>query len=195
MSYVFSFTLFSLPLIFTLHWWPLAFLILSPPQQNLHVVLPATKCLLLSKLNTLDNTVTETISAIRFRLYWTLVVSAFQDAGGYAISCQNNFALHLGCYTCWVSYFTLVCLWCGRLLLFADWPEKIPIRSRQCKRFWNWFVKNKCLEARLDLIVNFQHEHFIVSTSFPWVSEDGDKIIRLNFVNNVVFKRVLPVLA
>ena len=31
MSYVFSFTFFSLPLIFTLHWWPLAFLMLSPP--------------------------------------------------------------------------------------------------------------------------------------------------------------------
>ena len=31
MSYVFSFTFFSLPLNFTLHWWPLAFLILSPP--------------------------------------------------------------------------------------------------------------------------------------------------------------------
>ena len=28
---------FSLPLIFTLHWWPLAFLILSPPLQNFHV--------------------------------------------------------------------------------------------------------------------------------------------------------------
>ena len=31
---------FSLPLIFSLHWWPLAFLILSPPLQNFHVVLP-----------------------------------------------------------------------------------------------------------------------------------------------------------
>ena len=40
MSYVFSFTFFSLPLIFTLHWWPLAFLILSPPLQNFLVVLP-----------------------------------------------------------------------------------------------------------------------------------------------------------
>ena len=46
MSYVFSFTFFSLPLIFTLHWWPLAFLILSPPLQNFHVVLPTKKCLL-----------------------------------------------------------------------------------------------------------------------------------------------------
>ena len=31
---------FSLPLIFSLHWWPLAFLILSPPLQNFHVVFP-----------------------------------------------------------------------------------------------------------------------------------------------------------
>ena len=36
---------FSLPLIFTLQWWPLAFLILSP-LQNFHVVLPTKKCLL-----------------------------------------------------------------------------------------------------------------------------------------------------
>ena len=50
MSYVFSFTFFSfsLPLIFTLHWWPLAFLILSPPLQTFHVVLPTKKCLLCS---------------------------------------------------------------------------------------------------------------------------------------------------
>ena len=38
--------LFSLPLIFSLHWWPLAFLILSPPLQNFRVVLPTNKCLL-----------------------------------------------------------------------------------------------------------------------------------------------------
>ena len=93
-------------LFFTLHWWPLAFLILSPPLQNFHVVLPTKKCLLcflslpldlfalflveffsfslsfscsifqicghdnLCKLNTLDNTYTETISAFHFRLYW-----------------------------------------------------------------------------------------------------------------------------
>ena len=44
-SYVFLFTFLSLPLIFTLHWWPLAFLILSPPLQNFHV-LPTKKCLL-----------------------------------------------------------------------------------------------------------------------------------------------------
>ena len=37
---------FSLPLIFSLHWWPLAFLILPPPLQNSHVVLLGKKCLL-----------------------------------------------------------------------------------------------------------------------------------------------------
>ena len=46
MSYVFWFTFFSLTLIFALRWWPLAFLILSPPLQNFHVVLPTKKCLL-----------------------------------------------------------------------------------------------------------------------------------------------------
>ena len=44
----------------------------------------------------------------------SLAVSTLQDAGGYAISRQNNLELHLGCHTCWLSYFTLVCLWCRR---------------------------------------------------------------------------------
>ena len=43
----------------------------------------------------------------------SLAASVLQEAGGYAISRQNNLELHLGCHTCWMSYFTLVCLWCG----------------------------------------------------------------------------------
>ena len=39
-----------------------------------------------------------------------LVVSSSQDAGGYAISRQVAFGLPY----CWLSYFTLICLWCGR---------------------------------------------------------------------------------
>ena len=39
---------------FTFHlafdWWPLAFLILSPPLQNVHVVLQTKKCLLFLSL-------------------------------------------------------------------------------------------------------------------------------------------------
>ena len=34
---------FSLPLIFTLHWWPLAFLILSPPRQHFRVQCSSNK--------------------------------------------------------------------------------------------------------------------------------------------------------
>ena len=38
---------FSLPLISTLHWWPLAFLIsVTAATQNFHVVFPTKKCLL-----------------------------------------------------------------------------------------------------------------------------------------------------
>ena len=50
----------------------------------------------------------------RFPLIDSLVVSALQDAAGYGISRQNNLELHLGCHICWLSYFILVCLWCGR---------------------------------------------------------------------------------
>ena len=38
MSYVFLFTVFSLPLIFIFLLWPLAFLIFPQPLQNFHVV-------------------------------------------------------------------------------------------------------------------------------------------------------------
>ena len=37
---------FSVLLIFTLQWWRLAFLILSPSQQNFHVVLSTKNCLI-----------------------------------------------------------------------------------------------------------------------------------------------------
>ena len=44
----------------------------------------------------------------------SLGVSVSQDTGDYAISHQNNLVLHLGYHTCWLSWFILVCLWCGR---------------------------------------------------------------------------------
>ena len=39
----------------------------------------------------------------------SLVVSASQDASSHATSRQNDLELHLGCHTCWLSCFTLVC--------------------------------------------------------------------------------------
>ena len=62
----------------------------------------------------------------------SLVVSASQDAGGYAISRQNNLELHLGYHTCWLSYFTLVYLWCRRTVSWAG-----GVRSRDYQTFWD----------------------------------------------------------
>ena len=64
----------------------------------------------------------------------SLVVSASQDAGGYAISRQNILELHLGCHTCCLSYFTLVFLWCGRTVGRAYSHVIIKI-SRMGSRF------------------------------------------------------------
>ena len=173
LSYVFLFTFFSLPLIFTLRWWPLAFLILSPPLQNFHVVLPTKKCLLcflslaldlcrpFSRWASLacrllslflclslalyskfvDMTINLSLILLKTRIQRqfplsiflfieSLLVSALQDAGGYAISRQNNLELHLGCHACWLSYFTWLCLWCGWTV-----RRSVGVRSRDYQIF------------------------------------------------------------
>ena len=131
MSYVFSFTFFSLPLIFTLHWWPLAFLILSPllqkkmPPLFFFLIRPRSLSPFFSRWASLASRLLPFFPVFLCRTQKqfplsvfvfidSLTVSALQDAGGYAISRQNNLELHLGYHTCWLSYFTLVCLWCGR---------------------------------------------------------------------------------
>ena len=165
---------FSLPLTFTLHSWPLAFLILSPPLQNCHVVLPTKQFLLcffslavdrcrpLSRWASLarrllslflclslalfskfvDMTINLSLILQKTRIQRqfpisiflafidSLVVSALQDAGGYAIYRQNNLELHLGCHTCWLSYFTLVYLWCGRTV-----GRSVGVRPRDYQIF------------------------------------------------------------
>ena len=50
--------------------------------------------------------------------------------GGYAISRQNSLELHLGCHTCSLSYFTLVCLWCGRMVARSVYGHVIIKFSR-----------------------------------------------------------------
>ena len=48
-----------------------------------------------------------------------------------------------------------------------------------------WIAPSKCPGARLDLTVNFHHEHFIAPTNCPWVSEDGTNLkkVRKKFRN------------
>ena len=53
----------------------------------------------------------------------SLAASVLQEAGGYAISSQNNLELHLG-------LLTLVGLWCGRTVSRA-----VRVRSRDYQIF------------------------------------------------------------
>ena len=76
MSYVFSFTFLSLPLIFTLHWWPLAFLILSEPLQNFHVVLPSKNVSFVFYLS-LQISVALFLAELRWPAAYFLFISAF----------------------------------------------------------------------------------------------------------------------
>ena len=83
----------------------------------------------------------------------SLVVSALHDVGGYAISRPNNLELHLGCHTCWLSYFTLVCLvrttvslaggrctvtWLPNFLGWVDYFIFLPmvLRARELRYYW-----------------------------------------------------------
>ena len=96
-----------------------------------------------STLNTLDSTIP------------SLVVSASQDADGYAISRQNNLELHLGCHTCWLSYFTLVYLWCKRTGGRADGHVITKIsRMGRLPHFRRYGATLARVELRYDLVLN-----------------------------------------
>ena len=47
-------------------------------------------------------------------LYWLFYGLCFTRHGWPCDFSPKNLELHLGCHTCWLSYFTLACLWCGR---------------------------------------------------------------------------------
>ena len=79
----------------------------------------------------------------------SFVVSALQDAGGYVISRQNNLKLHLGYHTCWLSYFTLVYLWCRRTVSRAG-GRAGGVRSRDYQIFsdgWYTLFSFPCCSA------------------------------------------------
>ena len=69
----------------------------------------------------------------RFRLYWLFSCLCFPRRGWpHEISSQNNLELHLGC---WLSYFTLVCLCCGRTggLTYGHVVTKLPLPTDNTK--------------------------------------------------------------
>ena len=68
--------------------WPVAYFLFFPVFLFLYI--PNCGHDSLSKLNSLDNTDTETISLFVFVLIDSLIVSASQDAGGHTISRQKT---------------------------------------------------------------------------------------------------------
>ena len=72
---------FSLTLISTLHWRPLAFLVLPPPLQNFHVVLPTKKCLLCFPSFALD-------LCRRFQSCWASLACHLLSSFSLSFSCS-----------------------------------------------------------------------------------------------------------
>ena len=75
-----------------------------------------------------------------------LFFSLSKSPRGHPISFQINVELHLGCHTCWLSYFILVCLWCGRT------GGRVDLRSRdyqisQMHRLPNFLTHGATLRA------------------------------------------------
>ena len=50
---------------------------------------------------------------IRFRIYWLFNCLSFTRRGWLWDFPPKKLELQLGCHTFWLSYLTLVCLWCG----------------------------------------------------------------------------------
>ena len=82
----------------------------------------------------------------------SLVVSASQDVACYAFSRQNNLELHVGCHTCWLSYFTMpaygadgrsvgrsggrTVTWLPKFLGWVDYHIFLGRRPRLSALFW-----------------------------------------------------------
>ena len=89
--------------------WPLAFLIFSPPLwismffflRNSSPLFSITRSSSFSVIHVSVNIKNNAEKDTTLLLFFL-----FKSPGG----------LHLGCHTCWLSYFTLVCMWCGRMV-------------------------------------------------------------------------------
>ena len=70
-------------------------------------------------------------------------------------------------------------------ILNSRTPSQNETSKTSCRRLFENFL------PRLDLSVNFHHEHFIDPTNNPWVSEDGLYQALFSFRlarRNVIFK-------
>ena len=108
--------------------WPLAFLIFSPPlwismffflrnsSPSFSITRSSSFSVIHVSVNIKNNAEKDTTLLFFF---------LSKSLGGHVISFQIIWNLHLGRHTCWLSYFTLVCLWCGRTV-----ARSLGVRSR-----------------------------------------------------------------
>ena len=116
------FPVFMLAFIFHCRWfspyWPLTFLIFSPPLwistffflRNLSPLFSVTLSSSFSVVNVSVNI--KKLTPKKTRLCCCFVFLKVREAMWFPS--RYNLELQLGCHTCWFSYFTLVYLWCGR---------------------------------------------------------------------------------
>ena len=131
---------FPLPLFFS-PCWPLlagrfllaaniSHFLTTPPPWKFHTFLP-TKFVSFV-LNTLSNSFSVIHVSVNIknnveRDSTLLLIFLSKSPGDHTISGQNTSSC-LWCLTCLLSYFTLVCLWCGRA----------AVRSRDCQNLMHF---------------------------------------------------------
>ena len=97
--------------------WPLVFLVFSPPLWISMCFFPRNSSPLFSITHANSFSVIHVGVNIKNNAEKDTTLLLFflsESQGGHVISFQINLELHLGCHTCWLSYFTVVCLRCER---------------------------------------------------------------------------------
>ena len=139
--------------------WPLAFLIVSQPLwifmffflQNSSLLFSVTRSSSFSVIHVsvnIKNNVEKDTTLLLFFSFWK-----FRRPCNFF----PNKTLHLGCHTCWLNYFTLVCLWCGRTV---GWP--VGVRSRDYQIFSDWWFTTFFLPVVLRC-AHFARESFAIN--------------------------------
>ena len=95
--------------------WPLAFLIFSPPLWiSMFFFLRNSSPLFSITRSSSFSVIHVSVNIKNNAEKDTTLLLFFFSKGGHVISFQVEPWVAFGRHTCWLSYFTLVCLWCGR---------------------------------------------------------------------------------
>ena len=134
--------------------WPL-FLIFSPPIS----VFPPTKFVSCVLSNALALLLTASLKTLKFSGTWLCCwFFSLLSPDGLSLSKKSGWILGFPpknpcciCHTCWLSYFTLICLWCGRACVRSrdylctvnqnSYPWCTAARARELRQKCLWWTK------------------------------------------------------